>query len=160
MYRATYADVAARAPPRCSPFDHRRRRRRDVFVSAVVSAASAPLVRCAAGKGGSDLAGFASFLAELATRGLVANDDDRGAMASLVAGARAEMDGSVAVDAATCAPALCAAIEGGLGIGLAGDRNEGDVGQEGEEGDEGRETRIPSASPSATRWRARTRATG
>ena len=30
------------------------------------------------------------------------------------------MDGSVPVDAATCAPALCAAIEGGLGIGLIG----------------------------------------
>ena len=47
------------------------------------------------------------------------------------------MDGSVAVDAATCAPALCAAIEGGLGLGLAGVRKEGNEGQEGNEGREG-----------------------
>ena len=135
-FRATYADVVSRVAAALAgstvttvtTADHARRRR-DVFVSAVASAATAPLVRCAAGKGGADLAGCASFLAELATRGLV--DDHmtamRGAMVSLVAGARAEMDGSVPVDAATCAPALCAAIEGGLGIGLAGARNEGRI---------------------------------
>ena len=137
MYRATYADVVARVAAVLLAGSTTDRRRHDVFVSAVVSAASAPLVRCAAGKGGADLAGFASFFAELATRGLVANDDARGAVSSLVAGVRAEMDGSVAVDAATCAPALCAAIEGELGLGLAGVRKEGNEGQEGNEGREG-----------------------
>ena len=61
MFRATYADVAARVALVLASRSTDGVFHRDVFVSAVASAASAPLVRCAAGKGGSDLAGCAGF---------------------------------------------------------------------------------------------------
>ena len=75
MFRATYADVVSRAAAaRVRPlrplrplrpfvrYDRRPRAPpRDVFVSAVASAATAPLVRCAAGKGGRTSRGARRF---------------------------------------------------------------------------------------------------